>query len=80
MGLLNALQDANTAFVSITLFNMLRIPFNQIPMTLIYFVQAQVSLDRLNREAIQFCRGIGLRFLITWLFGYCAYLAENLDI
>ena len=41
--------DANTAFVSITLFNMLRIPFNQIPMTLIYFVQAQVSLERLNR-------------------------------
>eukprot|EP00094_Tigriopus_californicus_P001437 TCALIF_01392-PA protein Name:"Similar to Abcc1 Multidrug resistance-associated protein 1 (Mus musculus)" AED:0.04 eAED:0.04 QI:0/0.8/0.33/0.83/1/1/6/0/1537 len=41
--------DANTAFVSLTLFNLLRVPMNLLPMLMVYVVQCQVSLKRVNR-------------------------------
>eukprot|EP00095_Tigriopus_kingsejongensis_P010546 maker-scaffold349_size200065-snap-gene-1.33 protein:Tk10546 transcript:maker-scaffold349_size200065-snap-gene-1.33-mRNA-1 annotation:"multidrug resistance-associated protein 1 isoform x1" len=40
--------DANTAFVSLTLFNLLRIPLNMLPMLLVFLVQCEVSLKRIN--------------------------------
>lgn len=39
----NNVLDANTAFVSLTLFNLLRVPLNIIPMLLVFMVQCQVS-------------------------------------
>ena len=41
--------DASTAFVSLTLFNLLRIPMNILPMLLVYLVQTEVSLRRINK-------------------------------
>ncbi|TRY61972.1 hypothetical protein TCAL_10708 [Tigriopus californicus] len=40
--------DANTAFVSLTLFNLLRVPLNMLPMLLVFLVQCEVSLTRIN--------------------------------
>lgn len=40
--------DANTAFVSLTLFNLLRVPLNLLPMLIINVVQCQVSINRIN--------------------------------
>ena len=45
----NNVLDANTAFVSLTLFNLLRVPMNLLPMLLVYIVQCQVSLKRVNK-------------------------------
>ena len=45
---LNNILDANTAFVSLTLFNLLRIPLNMLPALLVYLVQCKVSVDRIN--------------------------------
>ena len=39
--------DAQTAFVSLTYFNMLRIPLNFLPSLLVYLVQVNVSLTRI---------------------------------
>ena len=36
------------AFVSLTLFNLLRVPLNILPMLLVFMVQASVSLKRIN--------------------------------
>ena len=44
----NNVLDASTAFVSLTLFNLLRIPLNILPMIIILIIQVQVSLKRLN--------------------------------
>lgn len=41
--------DANTAFVALTLFNLLRIPLNMLPMLLVFMVQCEISLIRMNR-------------------------------
>ena len=41
--------DANTAFVSLTLFNLLRIPLNILPMLIVFLVQCQVSVQRINK-------------------------------
>ena len=41
--------DAQTAFVSLTYFNMLRIPLNFLPSLLVYLVQVNVSLTRINK-------------------------------
>lgn len=41
--------DANTAFVSLTLFNLLRVPLNILPMLLVFMVQCEVSLQRINK-------------------------------
>ncbi len=35
--------DANVAFVSLTLFNLLRIPLNILPMLIIFMVQARTE-------------------------------------
>ena len=44
----NNILDANTAFVSLTLFNLLRIPLNFLPSLLVYLVQCGVSVKRVN--------------------------------
>ena len=44
----NNVLDANTAFVSLTLFNLLRIPLNFLPSLLVYLVQCGVSVQRVN--------------------------------
>ena len=44
----NNVLDANTAFVSLTLFNLLRIPLNFLPSLLVYLVQCGVSVKRVN--------------------------------
>lgn len=36
------------AFVSLSLFNILRFPLSMLPMVIAYTVQAQVSIKRLN--------------------------------
>jgi ATP-binding cassette subfamily C (CFTR/MRP) protein 1 len=41
--------DAQTAFVSMTYFNMLRWPLNQLPQLIVLLVQCSVSLRRVNR-------------------------------
>ena len=41
--------DAQTAFVSITYFDLLRNPLNSLPNLIIYLVQCSVSLRRVNR-------------------------------
>jgi ATP-binding cassette subfamily C (CFTR/MRP) protein 1 len=41
--------DANTAFVSLTLFNLLRVPLNVLPILIVYLIQCQVSLNRINK-------------------------------
>ena len=41
--------DANTALVSLTLFNLLRIPLNILPMLIVFLVQCQVSVQRINK-------------------------------
>lgn len=41
--------DAKTAFVSISLFNLLRFPISMLPMIITSLVQANVSLTRLNK-------------------------------
>eukprot|EP00095_Tigriopus_kingsejongensis_P007287 maker-scaffold313_size211302-snap-gene-0.9 protein:Tk07287 transcript:maker-scaffold313_size211302-snap-gene-0.9-mRNA-1 annotation:"multidrug resistance-associated protein 1 isoform x4" len=45
----NNILDANTAFVSLTLFNLLRVPMNLLPTLMVYLVQCQVSLKRVNK-------------------------------
>ena len=45
----NNVLDAQTAFVSLTYFNMLRIPLNFLPQLLVYLVQVNVSLKRINK-------------------------------
>ena len=45
----NNVLDAQTAFVSLTYFNMLRIPLNFLPQLLVYLVQVGVSLKRINK-------------------------------
>ena len=40
--------DAQTAFVSLTYFNMLRMPLNMLPNLIVYMVQCSVSLKRIN--------------------------------
>ena len=44
----NNVLDANTAFVSLTLFNLLRLPLNFLPSLLVYLVQCGVSVNRVN--------------------------------
>lgn len=41
--------DAQTAFVSISYFNIMRNPLTQLPNVIVQMIQAQVSIDRLNR-------------------------------
>uniref|UniRef100_A0A0P4ZLR4 ABC-type glutathione-S-conjugate transporter n=1 Tax=Daphnia magna TaxID=35525 RepID=A0A0P4ZLR4_9CRUS len=41
--------DAKKAFVSLTLFNLLRFPMSMFPMLVVSFVQASVSIKRLNK-------------------------------
>ncbi|XP_050728277.1 multidrug resistance-associated protein 1-like isoform X2 [Eriocheir sinensis] len=41
--------DAKTAFVSLSLFNLLRFPLAMLPMLITNIVQAQVSLKRINK-------------------------------
>ncbi|XP_052804271.1 multidrug resistance-associated protein 1-like isoform X1 [Mya arenaria] len=41
--------DANKAFVSLSLFNILRFPINLLPMIISYVVQCNVSLGRISR-------------------------------
>nr|QST14986.1 ABCC1-2 protein [Diaphanosoma celebensis] len=45
----NQTLDAEKAFVSLTLFNLLRFPMSMFPMLVAAFVQASVSLKRLNK-------------------------------
>lgn len=45
----NNVLDANTAFVSLTLFNLLRVPLNVLPILIVYLIQCQVSLRRINK-------------------------------
>ena len=45
----NNILDAQTAFVSITYFNLLRIPLNFLPSLIVYLVQVNVSLNRINK-------------------------------
>ena len=40
--------DAQTAFVSLTYFNLLRVPLNFLPMLMVFIVQCAVSLKRVN--------------------------------
>ena len=44
----NNVLDAQTAFVSLTYFNMLRLPLNFLPAMIVYLVQCSVSLKRIN--------------------------------
>ena len=44
----NNVLDAQTAFVSLTYFNMLRLPLNFLPALIVYLVQCSVSLKRIN--------------------------------
>ena len=44
----NNVLDAQTAFVSLTYFNMLRLPLNMLPNLIVYMVQCSVSLKRIN--------------------------------
>ena len=41
--------DAQTAFVSLSYFNIMRNPLTQLPNVIVQMIQAQVSIDRLNR-------------------------------
>ena len=41
--------DAQTAFVSLSYFNIMRGPLTQLPNVIVQMIQAQVSIDRLNR-------------------------------
>ena len=41
--------DAQTAFVSLTLFNLLRLPLNILPNVIVFMVQCGVSLKRINK-------------------------------
>ncbi|CAG7720625.1 unnamed protein product, partial [Allacma fusca] len=41
--------DAQKAFVSLTLFNILRLPLGLLPLTAGQYVQTQVSLKRINK-------------------------------
>ena len=45
----NNILDAQTAFVSLTYFNMLRVPLNMLPSLMVYLVQVNVSLNRINK-------------------------------
>ena len=45
----NNVLDANTAFVSLTLFNLLRVPLNLLPILIVYIIQCEVSLRRINK-------------------------------
>merc|ERR1712218_407053 len=45
----NNVLDAQTAFVSLSYFNMLRVPLNMLPNLLVYLVQVNVSLKRINK-------------------------------
>ena len=47
--LTGGILDPNTAFVSVTLFNLLRAPFTFLPILLVYLVQVHVSMKRLNK-------------------------------
>jgi ABC-type multidrug transport system fused ATPase/permease subunit len=44
----NNILDASKAFVSLALFNILRLPMALLPYMIASFVQASVSLDRLQ--------------------------------
>ena len=41
--------DAQTAFVSLTYFNLLRMPLNMLPNLIVLMVQCSVSLKRINK-------------------------------
>jgi ABC-type multidrug transport system fused ATPase/permease subunit len=41
--------DAQTAFVSLTYFNLLRMPLNMLPQLIVLMVQTTVSLRRVNK-------------------------------
>ncbi len=41
--------DAQTAFVSLTYFNLLRMPLNMLPQLIVLMVQCSVSLRRINK-------------------------------
>ena len=41
--------DAQKAFVSLTLFNIMRMPLNLLPMLIVFLVQASVSIKRINK-------------------------------
>jgi ABC-type bacteriocin/lantibiotic exporter with double-glycine peptidase domain len=45
----NNILDAQVAFVSLTYFDIMRKPLNQLPTLLVQLVQAQVTVDRLNQ-------------------------------
>ena len=45
----NNILDAQTAFVSLTYFNLLRAPLNFLPALLVYLIQCAVSLKRVNK-------------------------------
>ena len=45
----NNILDAQTAFVSLTYFNLLRMPLNMLPMLMVFLVQCSVSLNRVNK-------------------------------
>ena len=45
----NNILDANTAFVSLSLFNLLRVPLNVLPVLIVTMVQCEVSLKRINQ-------------------------------
>ena len=45
----NNILDASTAFVSLTLFNLLRVPLNVLPILIVYLIQCQVSVNRINK-------------------------------
>nr|CAD7423725.1 unnamed protein product [Timema monikensis] len=45
----NNVLDAEIAFVSLSLFNIMRMPLNMIPMLIMTIIQALVSLERINK-------------------------------
>ncbi|XP_074036470.1 multidrug resistance-associated protein 1-like [Leptinotarsa decemlineata] len=45
----NNVLDANKAFVSISLFNIIRFPLNMLPMTISNLIQTWVSVKRINK-------------------------------
>jgi ABC-type multidrug transport system fused ATPase/permease subunit len=45
----NNVLDAQTAFVSLTYFNLLRMPLNMLPQLIVLMVQTTVSLRRVNK-------------------------------
>ena len=39
----------DSSFVSLALFNLLRVPLNVLPILIVYIIQCQVSLRRINK-------------------------------